>query len=135
MTTLLERSQVPLERVLGAAVGRIYADVHRDHGVELATGAALAGFEGAGRVERVKLADGRALECDLVVVGIGVTPRTELAERAGIAVDDGILVGERLETSIPGVYAAGDVANAHHPFYGRRLRVEHWANATPSRAS
>jgi len=127
--TVVERASVPLEAVLGREVGAIYADVHRGHGVELLTDGALEGFEGAGRVERVTLAGGRAIECDFVVVGVGVTPRVALAEAAGIAVDDGIRVDERLETSAPGVFAAGDVANAFHPFYGRRLRVEHWANA------
>jgi 3-phenylpropionate/trans-cinnamate dioxygenase ferredoxin reductase subunit len=77
----------------------------------------------------VALSDGRAIDCDFVVAGIGVTPRTDLADQAGIATDDGITVSERLETSASGIYAAGDVANALHPFYGRRLRVEHWANA------
>jgi 3-phenylpropionate/trans-cinnamate dioxygenase ferredoxin reductase subunit len=66
---------------------------------------------------------------DLVVVGIGAEPRVELATHAGIAVENGILVDERLQTSIPGIYAAGDVANAHHPRYGRRLRIQHWDNA------
>jgi 3-phenylpropionate/trans-cinnamate dioxygenase ferredoxin reductase subunit len=126
---LVEMAQVPLERVLGREVGEVYGNVHRDHGVDLRTGTGLESFEGAGRVERVRLADGIALECDFVVVGVGVTPRTELAERAGIPVDNGILVSQRLETSVPGVFAAGDVANAFHPFYGRKLRIEHWANA------
>jgi 3-phenylpropionate/trans-cinnamate dioxygenase ferredoxin reductase component len=80
-------------------------------------------------VERVRTSDGRTVDCDFVVVGIGVQPRTELAERAGIDVDNGILVDDRLRTSARGVVAAGDVANAMHPFYGERLRVEHWANA------
>jgi 3-phenylpropionate/trans-cinnamate dioxygenase ferredoxin reductase component len=127
--TIVERGHVPLERVLGREVGELYAEVHRDHGVELVTGAEVERFEGAGRVERVRLADGRAVDGDFVVVGVGVLPRTALAERAGMAVDDGILVDERLEASVPGVFAVGDVANAFHPFYGRRLRVEHWANA------
>ena len=126
---LVEMAQVPLERVLGPEAGGIFLDLHRDHGVDLHMGAGLESFEGAGRVERVKLADGIALDCDFVVVGIGVTPRTALAERAGIPVDNGILVSKRLETSVAGVFAAGDVANAFHPFYGRKLRVEHWANA------
>jgi 3-phenylpropionate/trans-cinnamate dioxygenase ferredoxin reductase subunit len=126
---LVEMAQVPLERVLGREVGEVYGNVHRDHGVDLRTGIGLESFEGAGRVERVRLADGTALECDFVVVGVGVTPRTELAERAAIPVDNGILVSQRLETSVPGVFAAGDVANAFHPFYGRKLRIEHWANA------
>ncbi|MBD0283789.1 MAG: FAD-dependent oxidoreductase [Thermoleophilaceae bacterium] len=127
--TIVERDELPLERVLGSELGRIYADIHRDHGVELVGGAALDRFEGGAAVERVRLGDGRALESDFVVVGVGVEPRTRLAREAGIAVDNGIAVSERLETSVEGVFAVGDVANAYHPFYGRRLRVEHWANA------
>jgi 3-phenylpropionate/trans-cinnamate dioxygenase ferredoxin reductase subunit len=126
---MVEMADVPLERVLGRAIGEIYASIHRDHGVELHTGARLEAFEGNGRVERVKLAGGATLDCDFVVVGVGVTPRTQLAEQAGLAVGDGILVSKRLETSTQGVFAAGDVANAYHPFYERKLRVEHWANA------
>src|SRR4051794_16245238 len=127
--TLVEQAAVPLERVLGPELGQVYADVHRDHSVELLTGVAVSGFDGAGRVERVILADGRALDAELVVAGLGVLPRTELAVQAGLAVEDGVCVDERLETSVPGIFAVGDVANAFHPFYGRRLRVEHWANA------
>ena len=73
--------------------------------------------------------DGASIETEFVVVGIGVVPRTGLAETAGLRIDNGVLVDARLETSIPQVFAAGDIANADHPFYGRRLRVEHWANA------
>jgi 3-phenylpropionate/trans-cinnamate dioxygenase ferredoxin reductase subunit len=127
--TIVEQAGVPLERVLGREVGEVYAQIHRDHGVELVTGASLQGFGGAGRVERVMLADGTTHETDFVVVGVGVSPRTELAEQAGIAVDNGIVTDDRLETNAPGVFAAGDVANAFHPFYDRHLRVEHWANA------
>jgi 3-phenylpropionate/trans-cinnamate dioxygenase ferredoxin reductase subunit len=126
---VVEQGQVPLERVLGAGVGEVFAQLHRDNGVVLHAGAVLAGFEGTGRVERVRLASGLALDCDFVVVGVGVNPRTELAEAAGIGVDNGILVSKRLETSVAGVFAVGDVANAYHPFLGRKLRVEHWANA------
>ena len=127
--TLVEQASVPLERVLGAEVGAIYRDVHTDHGVRFLGGAGVDGFEGSGRVERVCLTDGSALDCDFVVVGVGVSPRTELAERAGLAVDNGIVVDEHLATSAPGIFAAGDVANAYHPFYGAHIRVEHWANA------
>ena len=127
--TMLERGRLPLERVLGPEPGEFYAQLHRGAGVEFLAGAAVESFEGAGQVERVKLADGRTVDCDFVVVGVGVTPRTSLAQQAGIAVDDGIAVDERLETSVPGIFAVGDVANAFHPFYGRRIRVEHWANA------
>jgi 3-phenylpropionate/trans-cinnamate dioxygenase ferredoxin reductase subunit len=127
--TLVERGPAPLAVVLGTQVARIYAQLHRDHGVELLTGAAVEGFEGDGRVERVRLADGRRLDADWVVAGLGVLPRTGVAAAAGLEVDDGIVVDERLETSVPGIFAAGDVASAQHPFYGHRLRVEHWANA------
>src|SRR4051794_4209406 len=126
---VVEMSDVPLERVLGRDVGAIYGEIHRDHGVDLRTGAGVEAIEGDGRAERVRLSDGSALDCDFVAVGVGVVPRVALAEQAGIAVNDGIVVDEHLQTSMPGIYAAGDVANAFHPFYGHHLRVEHWANA------
>ena len=125
---IIERGAVPLERVLGPELGAVFRDIHRDHGVDLIAGAGLEAFDGAREVERVLLSDGRAVDCDFVVVGIGVAPRTELAEAAGLTVRDGIVVDERLEASVAGIYAAGDVANTPHPLFGR-LRVEHWANA------
>jgi 3-phenylpropionate/trans-cinnamate dioxygenase ferredoxin reductase component len=127
--TLIEQLDVPLERVLGREVGEIYGAVHRDHGVELLTGTAVEAIEGSGRAERVRLEGGRTVDCDFVVVGIGVTPRVALAEAAGLEVGDGIEVDERLRTSSENVFAAGDVASAWHPFFEQRLRVEHWHNA------
>jgi 3-phenylpropionate/trans-cinnamate dioxygenase ferredoxin reductase subunit len=127
--TLVERAEVPLQHVLGPDIGGLYAEIHRDHGVELLTRAGPKAFAGGSSVERVELDDGRAIDCDLVVIGVGVTPRIELAAAAGLSIDNGILVDERLRTSVPGIFAAGDVANVAHPFYGSRLRVEHWANA------
>jgi 3-phenylpropionate/trans-cinnamate dioxygenase ferredoxin reductase component len=127
--TVVEQGSVPLERVLGAEVGGVYRDVHTDHGVRMLLGTGVEAFEGGSAVERVRTEDGRELDCDFVVVGVGVQPRTGLAARTGIAVDNGILVDEHLQTAAPGVFAAGDVANAHHPFYGEPIRVEHWANA------
>ena len=127
--TILGRAAVPLERVLGREVGGIYHDIHRDHGVRMLMGTEVEAFEGGTEVERVRTSDGQTLTCDLVVVGAGVAPRAGLAVAAGLAVDDGILVDEHLQTSDPDVFAAGDVANAHHPFYGERIRVEHWDNA------
>jgi 3-phenylpropionate/trans-cinnamate dioxygenase ferredoxin reductase subunit len=126
---LIERGNLPLERVLGAEIGAVYRDLHTDHGVELRAGTGVEAFVGARSVEEVRTSDGRRIACDLVVVGVGVAPRVELAEAAGLVLDDGIAVDERLETSISGVFAAGDVAAAFHPFYGARIRVEHWANA------
>jgi 3-phenylpropionate/trans-cinnamate dioxygenase ferredoxin reductase subunit len=127
--TVIDPVSVPLERVLGPEVGAVYRDVHRDHGVQLLLGTGVEGFHGDGSVQRVRTSDGRTLECDFVVVGIGVMPRVELAERAGLKTDDGIVVDQALATSAPRVHAAGDVANAWHPFYERHVRVEHWANA------
>jgi 3-phenylpropionate/trans-cinnamate dioxygenase ferredoxin reductase subunit len=127
--TVIDPLAVPLERVLGTEVGAVYRDIHRDHGVQMLMGTGVEAFEGATAVERVRTTDGRELECDFVVVGVGVQPRTALAAQAGLAVDNGILVDEHLQTDAPGVFAAGDAANAYHPFYGERVRVEHWANA------
>jgi 3-phenylpropionate/trans-cinnamate dioxygenase ferredoxin reductase subunit len=127
--TVIEPASVPLERVMGAEVGAIYRDIHIDHGVRMLMGTGVEAFEGDKTVERVRTGDGRAIECDFVVVGVGVQPRVQLAANAGLEVDNGVLVDDHLETSVPGVFAAGDVANAQHPFYGERVRVEHWANA------
>ena len=127
--TVIEPASVPLERVMGAEVGAIYRDIHTDHGTQMLMGTGVEAFEGDKAVERVRTSDGRVIDCDFVVVGVGVQPRIQLAARAGLDVDNGILVDEHLETSMPGVFAAGDVANARHPFYGERIRVEHWANA------
>jgi 3-phenylpropionate/trans-cinnamate dioxygenase ferredoxin reductase subunit len=127
--TIVEPASVPLERVLGPQVGGVYRDLHRDHGVKLLLGSGVEAFEGDEAVRRVRTDDGRSLDCDYVVVGIGAVPDARLAQGAGLTVDDGIVVDERLCTSAPDVYAAGDVASAWHPFYGRHVRVEHWSNA------
>ncbi len=127
--TVLDPQAFPLERVLGREIGAVYRDIHLDHGVRMRLGTGVAGFEGAGSVERVRTSDGDAIDCDFVVVGVGVQPRVALAERAGLAVGNGVHVDARLQTAVAGVFAAGDVAAAQHPFYGERIRVEHWANA------
>ncbi|HEX8051381.1 MAG TPA: FAD/NAD(P)-binding oxidoreductase [Thermoleophilaceae bacterium] len=128
--TLLGPDSAPLARVLGPEVAGVYRDLHADHGVRLVLGARVTGFRGHGRVDAVVTEDGRAIECDLVLVGAGAVPRTELAEAAGLPVGNGVLVNEQLEAvGAAGVYAAGDVAAAWHPRYQTYLRVEHWANA------
>jgi len=127
--TLIVPRQNPLEHVLGTELGGMYRGAHEEHGVKLVTGVMAAGFEGAEHVSAVRTDDGRTITADLVVVGVGAEPRVELARAAGLAVENGIAVDDRLETSVPGIFAAGDVANAVHPRYRRRLRVEHWDNA------
>jgi 3-phenylpropionate/trans-cinnamate dioxygenase ferredoxin reductase subunit len=126
--TLVGRQAVPLARALGPEIGCFYRDLHSEQGVRLALGAGVDAFRGNGRVEAVVTGE-RTLPCDLVLVGIGAAPRTELAEAAGIAIGDGVLVDEWLETIAPGIFAAGDVAAAWHPHLKTRLRIEHWANA------
>jgi 3-phenylpropionate/trans-cinnamate dioxygenase ferredoxin reductase subunit len=127
--TIVEPGEAPLARVLGAELGNVYRELHEANGVRVLTGHGVEGFAGAGSVERVVLTGGRAIECDLAVVGVGVEPRTELAAAAGLAVDGGVLVDAHLRTSAPDVFAAGDVASVEHPLLGGRVRVEHWANA------
>jgi 3-phenylpropionate/trans-cinnamate dioxygenase ferredoxin reductase subunit len=126
--TVVEAAGAPLERVLGRQLGDVFAGLHREHGVEVLTGAALERFDGDGAVSAAVLADGRRLECDTALVGVGVRPAMDLAERAGLATGNGIAVSAALQTSDPEVYGAGDVALAEHPRYGP-LRVEHWENA------
>jgi 3-phenylpropionate/trans-cinnamate dioxygenase ferredoxin reductase subunit len=126
---LIDPSPVPLARVLGEEVGGVYRDLHAAHGVELHLGAGVDGFVGDGRVRGVRLSDGTEIPAELVVVGVGVEPRLELARQAGLAIDGGIAVDELLATSAPRVFAAGDVAAAWHPRLDRRIRIEHWANA------
>jgi len=119
----------PLERVLGPEVGAHMARLHADHGVDLVMGVGAAAIVGSGEVAGVVLDDGRKVHADTVVLGAGVTPNISLAVDAGLAVDGGVLVDASLTTSHPDVYAVGDIANAVHPLLGRRVRVEHWANA------
>jgi 3-phenylpropionate/trans-cinnamate dioxygenase ferredoxin reductase subunit len=127
--TLIDPLELPNERIFGREVGEFYRDVHAGHGVNLLLGQGVEALEGDGSVSRVRTSEGATVDCDFVAVGVGVTPRVALAERAGLDVDNGILVDERLRTSAENIFAAGDVANHSHPFFGRRIRIEHWANA------
>jgi 3-phenylpropionate/trans-cinnamate dioxygenase ferredoxin reductase subunit len=131
--TVIERAELPLLRVLGPRVAQVFADLHRDHGVDLRCDTAVTAVQSAAgdpsSAGAVLLSDGTELEADVIVVGIGVTPNVELARSCGLNVDDGILVSRDLVTSDDDILAAGDVANAYHPLLRRQLRVEHWANA------
>jgi 3-phenylpropionate/trans-cinnamate dioxygenase ferredoxin reductase component len=127
--TMIDLASVPLERVLGAEIGAVFAELHHDHGVRTHFETGIDAIVGADRVEGVRLSDGTVIAADVVVVGVGVSPRVELADGAGLVVDNGVVVDEYLQTSDPDVFAAGDVANAFHPGYGARIRLEHWAAA------
>ena len=128
--TVLESAELPLLRVLGPQMAQVFAGLHRENGVDLRLGVTVAALRGEGSaVTGVELGDGAVIDADAVVVGVGVTPNVDLARQAGLDVDDGVLVNASLRTSDAHVFAAGDVANAEHPVLGRRIRVEHWANA------
>jgi 3-phenylpropionate/trans-cinnamate dioxygenase ferredoxin reductase component len=125
--TLLERSETLWTRAVGSEMGRFFEDFLRDRGVHVRTRTQAERLEGGDTVAAVVLPDGSRLHADLVVIGVGVRPDTDLAERAGLPVDNGILVDQQLRAA-EGVRAAGDVANAEHPLFGR-VRIEHWAEA------
>jgi 3-phenylpropionate/trans-cinnamate dioxygenase ferredoxin reductase component len=128
--TVLEAAALPLLRVLGPEAAQVFAGLHREHGVDLRFGVQVSEITGSGgRVRGVRLADGSHVEADAVIVGVGITPNTQLAEAAGLAVSNGVVVDARLRSSDPDIYAAGDVASAYHPVLGKHIRVEHWANA------
>jgi 3-phenylpropionate/trans-cinnamate dioxygenase ferredoxin reductase component len=127
--SVIDPVALPNERIFGERVGAFYRDVHLRHGVEMLLGRGVSAFEGERTVTGVRMSDGASVECDFAVIGVGVAPRTALADDAGLSLDNGVAVDERLVTSVPNIFAAGDVASAWHPSYGRRIRVEHWANA------
>jgi len=128
--TVLEAAELPLLRVLGREVADVFAGLHREHGVDLRFGVQVAEITGSGNhADGVRLADGTHVPADTVLVGVGIAPNVQLAEQAGLDVDNGIKVDASLTTTDPDIFAAGDVANAFHPLLLRHIRVEHWANA------
>jgi 3-phenylpropionate/trans-cinnamate dioxygenase ferredoxin reductase component len=128
--TVLEAAELPLLRVLGREVAQVFADLHRQHGVDLRFGVQVEEISvTGGRASGVRLADGSQVDADVVIVGVGITPNSQLAEAAGLETGNGITVDAGLKSSDPDIFAAGDVASAFHPLLGRHIRVEHWANA------
>ncbi len=128
--TVLEMADLPLLRVLGRQVAQVFADLHKDNGVDLRCGVQTLEITGRdGKAAGVRLADGSHIEADVVIVGVGITPNSQLASAAGLEVDNGIWADAQLRSSDPDIFAAGDVANAFHPLLGKHVRVEHWANA------
>ncbi|SFW83904.1 NAD(P)/FAD-dependent oxidoreductase [Amycolatopsis australiensis] len=127
--TIVEPAPSPLHATLGPELGGFFAGLHRRHGVELRLGTGVTGFAGDTTVTAVRTDTGE-IPADVVIVGIGARPETQLAEEAGLAVDDGVCVDAALRTEDPDIFAAGDVASVWNPAYGRRIRVEHWAAAT-----
>jgi 3-phenylpropionate/trans-cinnamate dioxygenase ferredoxin reductase component len=127
--TFLISGPRPLERVLGPEIADVYRRAHVEHGIRFVTGR-VTGLRGTGRVDAVQLDDGELIAADLIVVGIGALPRAALAHAAGLRIHRGsIEVDEYLRSSVPDIYAIGDVASAWNPRYGRHMRAEHWDNA------
>ena len=131
----VEPFKTPLYRALGEEIGRVVEGLHRDHGVELILEDAVTAFEGAGKVERIVTRNGRRIECNLAVFGLGIEPATELVAGTTVRVDNGIVVDDQCRTNVPGIFAAGDVANHYHPVCGRQMRVEHWQNGVKQGAA
>ena len=127
--TVLESLELPLVRVLGPTIAQVFAGLHREHDVDLRTEVVVEAIEGDGVVTGVRLASGEVVPADTVIVGIGAAPNVGLAQDAGLDVDNGITCDAVGRTSDWDIFAVGDVANVEHPFLGRRVRVEHWANA------
>jgi 3-phenylpropionate/trans-cinnamate dioxygenase ferredoxin reductase subunit len=126
---VLEALDQPLRNVLGPEVGALFAQLHREKGVDVRTGVRVDTIGSSSDGATIGLADGETLTVDRLVVGVGVIPDADLASAAGIAVDNGVLVDSGLRTSASGIFAAGDIANVDHPVLGHRLRVEHWDTA------
>lgn len=126
--TVVEVFETTLYRVLGREIGRALEGIHRDHGVRMLFNEAVASFEGDGRLESVLTSGGKRIDADVAIVGVGTEPSVELMAGTGLDQGGGIPVGPALETSVPGVYAAGDVARHDHPVFGP-IRVEHFDNA------
>lgn len=127
--TVLEAADRVMARTVCPAVSDFYADSHRQRGVEFRFEAGLEAFHGDAAVREAELASGERIDCDFVIIGIGIRPRTRLAERAGLPLDDGIVVDASCRTGAPGVFAAGDCASILHPWVGRRIRLESVHNA------
>jgi NADPH-dependent 2,4-dienoyl-CoA reductase/sulfur reductase-like enzyme len=127
--TVVERQAALLERALPADIAAAVERLHRARGVDVRLGAAVSALHGTGRVTAVGLADGTELPADVVVIGIGIIPNTELAEAAGATSADGVVTDEFGRTSVEGLWAAGDVTSHYNPLLGRRVRLESWQNA------
>jgi 3-phenylpropionate/trans-cinnamate dioxygenase ferredoxin reductase subunit len=127
--TLIHLGSGLFDQLGSADLSEQLAVLYREHGVELLLEHAVARFGGDGALAYAETADGRRVAADLAVVGVGVVPSVDFLSRSGLAIDDGIVVNERFETNVPGIYAAGDVARFFDPLYGRRRRIEHWSNA------
>jgi NADPH-dependent 2,4-dienoyl-CoA reductase/sulfur reductase-like enzyme len=127
--TMIEALETPLAQSLGPRLGDVLQEAHERRGVRVHCGRRVEGFGGTDRVESVLLDDGTKVDCDLVVVGIGVSPSVSWLASSGVELEDGVRCDATLAASVPGIVAAGDVASWYNPLFEERMRVEHWTNA------
>jgi 3-phenylpropionate/trans-cinnamate dioxygenase ferredoxin reductase subunit len=128
--TVIEAAALPLGAVLGSELAQVFLDLHREHGTTFQLDASVSEITATdGQATGVRLGDGTHIAADAVLIGVGAQPNLELAESAGLDIDNGVLVDESLRSSNPAIWAVGDIANHQHPVLGSRVRVEHWANA------
>ncbi|RAQ94160.1 NAD(P)/FAD-dependent oxidoreductase [Thermogemmatispora tikiterensis] len=125
----IEAYKTPLYRVVGEKIGKVFEEIHREHGVRFLFEETIVAFEASQRVQCVVTSSGRRIDCDFVIIGVGVEPVTELVEGSEVQIENGIVVNQYCQTQVPDIYAAGDVANHFHPVVGKKMRVEHWQNA------
>lgn len=126
--TAIDSAPAPMAAVLGETVGHVIGGIHSEHGVRLLLNDSVVAFDGDRKLERVRTRAGHLIDCDLAVVGVGISPNVELLREAGAQVTDGVVVDDLCRTSLPDIFAAGDVAKVQHPVFGP-VRVEHWNNA------
>jgi NADPH-dependent 2,4-dienoyl-CoA reductase/sulfur reductase-like enzyme len=133
--TVVEAMPTPLARPVGEQMGAVLASLHERNGTTLRCGVGVEALEGTEHVEAVRLADGTRIEADLVVVGVGVAPNVEWLETSGLELGNGVECDRTLQTSAPGVYAAGDIASWPNPLFESRMRLEHWTTAAEQGAA
>jgi NADPH-dependent 2,4-dienoyl-CoA reductase/sulfur reductase-like enzyme/nitrite reductase/ring-hydroxylating ferredoxin subunit len=127
--TVVAPDEIPFKKILGAEIGKLFQNIHEENGVKFRLGAGVTGFGGEGAVEAVVLENGERIDCDLVVVGVGVKPATPFLQGIELNKDGGVVVNEYFQTTAEGVYAAGDIAYFPSPLNGERQRIEHWRTA------
>jgi NTE family protein len=131
-TTIIEKERLVYDKLNSPEISRFFIEYYRSKGVEIFLGTTVKEFRGKDHVKGVVISTGETFDCNLVAIGVGVTPETDFLRDSGISLSDGIIVDEYMETNIPDVYAAGDVANFYDPVFGRHRRIEHWDNAIKS---
>jgi NTE family protein len=132
--TLVAMEKILLDKLESQSISEFFNRYYREHGVEIVLGDQVVGFLGEAKIQGVRTRSGKTLPCDLALVAIGVAPEVDFLQGSGIEIDDGIVVDRYLQTNLPNIFAAGDVANFFDPVFNIRRRIEHWDNAVKEHA-